>query len=134
MTRFYLRHMRFAPSLGQNLTSMSLPQVQQNGDFLQYASQQLRRDPEVVMAAVKNKGYAMKYAGPELVEDPAFMMKVVTECSRTYKYAGVKAYDFSPLEYAQSNVRKNRTIVMEAVTRQVFFCSFTCAVPYMPAC
>ncbi|MGB1597148.1 MAG: DUF4116 domain-containing protein [Promethearchaeia archaeon] len=113
---------------------MSLPQVQQNGDFLQYASQQLRRDPEVVMAAVKNKGYAMKYAGPELVEDPAFMMKVVTECSRTYKYAGVKAYDFSPLEYAQSNVRKNRTIVMEAVTRQVFFCSCTCAVPSMPAC
>ena len=69
----------------------------QNGDFLQYASAKLRRDPDVVMAAVKNKGYAMKYAGAELVEDPSFMMKIVHECSRTYKYAGIKAYEFSPL-------------------------------------
>jgi hypothetical protein len=57
----------------------------------------MRRDPDVVLAAVANKGYAMKYAGPELVEDPAWMMKVVQECSRTYKYAGIKAYEFSPL-------------------------------------
>lgn len=57
----------------------------------------MRRDPEVVLAAVKNKGFAMKYAGAELVEDASFMMKVVNECSRTYKYAGIKAYEFSPL-------------------------------------
>jgi len=40
----------------------------QNGDFLQYASLKMRRDPDVVLAAVQNKGYAMKYAGAELVE------------------------------------------------------------------
>jgi hypothetical protein len=71
-----------------------------SADFLQYASVRMRRDPDIVMAAVKNKGYAMKYAGAELVEDPGFMMKIVTECSRLYKYAGVKAYEFSPLGIA----------------------------------
>jgi len=163
----------------------------QNGDFLQYASAKMRRDPEVVMAAVQNKGYAMKYAGAELVEDPSFMMKIVMECSRTYKYAGIKAYEFSPLgmgpacpyrclcispgmkrealfaivylpstrgdwklgrevewreggrgggtctgrhadrltcrgdtEYAQSNIRKNKAIVAEAVARQPFSLCF----------
>lgn len=101
-----------------------LDMVKQNGDFLQYASVRMRRDPDIVMAAVKNKGYAMKYAGAELVEDPGFMMKIVTECSRLYKYAGVKAYEFSPLEYAQTNVRKNRAIVLEAVTRQAFSLCF----------
>lgn len=135
-----------------------LDMVKQNGDFLQYASVRMRRDPDIVMAAVKNKGYAMKYAGAELVEDPGFMMRIVTECSCLYKYAGVKAYEFSPLgivallfapladaaakctiamfcsvctdgamcqtEYAQTNVRKNKAIVLEAVTRQAFSLCF----------
>ena len=75
----------------------SLASCSQNGDYLQYASTQMRRDPDVVLAAVKNKGFAMKYAGPELVEDAAFIMKVVQECSIGYKYAGVNGYQFTPL-------------------------------------
>ena len=39
-------------------------------DALRYASQELRGDREVVLAAVRQNGVALRYASPELKDDP----------------------------------------------------------------
>ena len=40
--------------------------VRQNGNALQYASQELTRDREVVMEAVRQNGWALQFASEEL--------------------------------------------------------------------
>ena len=46
-----------------------LEAVKQDGDALQYASEELRADREVVMEAVKQNAYALFYASEELQDD-----------------------------------------------------------------
>jgi hypothetical protein len=50
-----------------------LAAVKQDGYALQYASEELKKDKEVVLAAVKQNGYALKYASEELKKDKEFM-------------------------------------------------------------
>ena len=44
--------------------------MKQHGLALQYASEQLRGDREVVLAAVKQKGRALCFASEQLQNDP----------------------------------------------------------------
>ena len=46
-----------------------LAAVQQNGLALQYASEDLRKDRDVVLAAMEQNGYAIEHASPELKAD-----------------------------------------------------------------
>ena len=50
--------------------------VKNNGSALQYASDELQADKEVVLMAVKQNGYAINYASEELKNDPEFMKEV----------------------------------------------------------
>ena len=45
-------------------------------EILYHASEKLRADREVVLAAVKDSGYALVYASEELKNDPEFMKEV----------------------------------------------------------
>jgi predicted RNA-binding protein (virulence factor B family) len=47
-----------------------LAAVQQNGYVLEYADESFKKDKEVVLAAVQQNGNALKYADESLQNDP----------------------------------------------------------------
>ena len=73
-----------------------------NGHALQYTSDDLRSDREVVIAAVKQNGVALEYASRELLSDRDFMLAAVGQ-------------DGATLEYASDELRADREIVIAAV-------------------
>ncbi len=58
--------------------------VDENEISLEYASEELRNDREIVLEAIKNSGYAILYASEELQKDRNFIMKAVKECGYIY--------------------------------------------------
>ena len=61
--------MEYASEELRNDKEVVLEAVKKYGDALQFASEELRNDKEVVLEAVKENGNAIKYASPELQED-----------------------------------------------------------------
>ena len=51
---------------------------------IEYASEELRADKEVVMAAVKNDGFALEYASDELKADKELVMLANSEIGENY--------------------------------------------------
>lgn len=51
--------------------------VKQNGFALEYASERLKDDPEIVKTAVNNHGLALNYASPRLQDDPEIVKEAV---------------------------------------------------------
>ena len=49
--------------------------VAQNGYALEFVSEQLQNDREVVMTSLPNKGLALKFASKELQSDPEVVMQ-----------------------------------------------------------
>ena len=67
---------------------------------IEYASEKLRSDKEIVLAAVKNDGCALEYASEELKADAEIVLAAV-------KNNGIA------LEYASKKLKADKTIVME---------------------
>ena len=60
-----------------------MAEVSNNGRALQYASEELKADKEVVMAAVTNDGLALQYASEELRADKEVVKPFIkTHCFR----------------------------------------------------
>ena len=76
--------------------------VHQNGVSLEYASEELRTDREVVLAAVHQNGVALEYASEELRTDREVVLAAVHQ-------NGVA------LEYASQELRTDREVVLAAV-------------------
>ena len=72
------------------------------GGALEHAVNNLKKDKEIVLAAVKKRGYALEYAHKSLKKD----REIVLEAVKEEGYA---------LEYADRKFRKDREIVLEAV-------------------
>jgi predicted RNA-binding protein (virulence factor B family) len=64
-----------------------LKAVKQNGDSLQYASEELKNDKEVVLEAVKQYGRSLLYASEELKNDKEFVLEVVKQNGDSLEYA-----------------------------------------------
>jgi hypothetical protein len=62
--------------------------VKQNGWALEYASEELKRDREVVMEAVKQEGTALQYASEELRGDREVVLEAVKQDGWALQYAG----------------------------------------------
>ena len=76
-----------------------------NGSLnLRHASEELRNDREIVLAAVSQYAYALEYASEELRNDREIVLAAVSQ----YAYA---------LEYASEELRNNREIVLAAVSQ-----------------
>ena len=56
-----------------------LAAVKQNGPALTYADESLKKDKEVVWAAVKHFGYALQYASEELRVNEEFIAECLKE-------------------------------------------------------
>ena len=61
-----------------------LKAVNQNGRYLEYASNELKNDKEVVLVAVNKKGWALQYASNELQKDMD-ILKVYLDCKYNNK-------------------------------------------------
>ena len=64
-----------------------LAAVQQDGDALQHASEELRADREVVLAAVKQHGYALRFASDKLQADEEVVLAAVEQNGNALQYA-----------------------------------------------
>jgi hypothetical protein len=53
---------------------------------LEYATEELRGDREVVLAAVQQNGRALEYASTELQKDPEVMQAAVQQNCRELEY------------------------------------------------
>ena len=94
---------------------------------LKTASEELKNNPEVVMAAVKQNYHALKYASEDLKSNSEFMLEAVKLNYNVLEYAGeemksnsefvleaVKQNGFA-LEYASEELKSDPEIVMAAV-------------------
>ena len=82
-----------------------LAAVKQFGNALEYASKELRADREIVLAAVKRNGWALRFASKELRADRQFVLAAVK--------AGGDALQFASVE-----LRADREVVLAAVAQR----------------
>ena len=75
----------------------------QNGNALQYVSDELKNDKEVVLAAITEDGRALEYASDELKNDKEVVLAAVTQYGRA-------------LEYASDELKNDKDVVLAAVT------------------
>jgi lambda repressor-like predicted transcriptional regulator len=61
--------------------------VEQNGNALEHASEELKADKEIVMAAVKENGYVLRDASEELKADKEIVMAAVEQNGDAFDYA-----------------------------------------------
>ena len=79
-----------------------LAAVKEDGWALQYASEELQRDPDIVVAAVKHNGWTLQSASEELRRDRDFLLAAVSLSG-------------CALKFAADNIRCDRAVVLAAV-------------------
>ena len=101
--------------------------VEKNGCALEYASDALRADREVVMAAVSYYGWALEYASEELRKDRDIVMAAAEKdaCALMFASLALRAdpevvmaavsKHGEALQYASEALRADREVVMAAV-------------------
>ncbi len=104
-----------------------LTAVQQNGDALYSAPEELQADKEVVLAAVKNYGHALVYAAEELQTDKEIVLAAVEQngdvldstadelkADKEIVLAAVQSDGYA-LEYAAEELQADKEVVLAAV-------------------
>ena len=99
------------------------------GKLLKYASQELKADREIVLAAIKNHGCSLEYASEELKTDREVVLAAIKNNGESLKYASeelktdrelvlaaVKNKGWS-LVYASQELKADREIVLAAVKK-----------------
>jgi hypothetical protein len=111
-----------------NLSSKALLiAVNQNGFALQYATEEQKNDPNIVLAAVKKNGEVLEYASESLKNDPNIVLAAVSNCGDAIKYASEELKndhriafaavkkDGYLLQYVPKNLQNEPQIVLAAV-------------------
>ena len=106
-----------------------LATVQQDGGALYYASNELKKDREVVLVAVKQYGEALKFASNELKKDREVVLAAVKQdglallfasdelrADKDVVLAAVKKHGLA-LKHASDELRKDRNFILEAVDK-----------------
>lgn len=88
------RELEFASDLIKKDPVIVMAAVQQNGAALEYADPELRKDPAIVMAAVQSNGLALQSADPELKKDREIVMAAVRQDGRALEYADPEVLPF----------------------------------------
>ena len=108
----------------------TLPKKLQMRAALQYASEELKKDKDVVMVAVAQNGLALEYASDELKNDKEVVMAAVTQKGLALQYASAElkndkevvlaavAQNVLALKYASDDLKNNdKDVVMAAVAQ-----------------
>jgi len=106
-----------------------LAAVAQNGHALDYASEELKADMEVVLAAIAQNGCALDYASKELKGDKEFVLAAVAQngCALAYASKELKAdkevvlaavaQNGYALMYASKELKGDKEVVLAAVAQ-----------------
>ncbi len=100
-TKKYLP-LKYVPADLKKNKEIVLAAVKKKGLTLQYAHEDLKKDREIVLAAVKQKGLALQYAHEDLKKDKEVVL------------AAVKQNGWA-LEHAHEDLKKDKEIVLAAV-------------------
>ena len=84
----------------------ALGALKQNGRALQYAAQEMKADPAIVLTAVRQNGQALEYADTEMKADRYMVLEAVMQNPRA-------------LDHAAKEMRRDHDIVLEAVYREL---------------
>ena len=84
--------LEFASDELKNDKEIVLLAISQYGEALYYASDELRNDKEIVMAAIKQDGEVLEYASNELRKDKEFILQVVAISTYACKYSLLEGY------------------------------------------
>ena len=71
----------------------ALKTVKQNSYSIQYLSDELRNDREIVLMAVKQNGYLIQYLSDELKNDREIVLEAVKQDGRLIKYLSDEIYE-----------------------------------------
>ena len=86
--------------------------VRRDGQWLQYAAEHLKRDREVVLAAVSQNEFALRYADEELMtKDKEVMLAAVSKYGMW-------------LEYASAELQADKEVVLAAVSQNGYALGF----------
>ena len=111
-----------SPEYGEALRA-----VERDWRALQYASEELKGDREVVMAAIKHTSWALEYASEELKGDREVVMAAVRQTGRALQYASAELkgdrevlmkaikQTWEALQYASAELKGDREVVMASV-------------------
>ena len=92
-----------------------LEAVKKNGGALQYASNDLKKDREVVLEAIKNAERSLRYASPKLKNDKNFILEIIR------KSKSDKIFSYIP-----ENLQNDKDILLEkrvnAVIERISLC------------
>lgn len=103
---------RSAVAATQNNRATVLAAVARDGRALEYASDELKNDREIVLAAVKQThGRALEHASDELRNDRSFMLKAIEMDATCFKYA-------------TEDQRSDRELVLAAVSQLGFMLAY----------
>ncbi|TQC54492.1 DUF4116 domain-containing protein, partial [Mycoplasmopsis cynos] len=94
--------MQFASEELKKDREVVLEGVKQDGFVLRYASQELKKDREIVLEAVKRNGYALQFASEELKKDKAVGLETVMQ-------------DYNALEVVSEELKKDREFISEII-------------------
>ena len=98
-----------------------------DGRFLQYASEKLKDDREIVLAAVTKSGSALEFASDKLKDDKEIVLTAVTNRGYSLQYASTKLKDDKEivlvavtnggfaLQYASDKLKDDKEIVLAAL-------------------
>jgi len=99
----YIHKLAFASDDIRNDKDVVMAAVSKDGSALEFASDDLKNDKEVVMAAVSNDGRALRYASEDLQNDKEVVMAALSNDGRA-------------LEYASDDFKNDKEVVMTAVS------------------
>ena len=71
----------------KDLKSWVYDKVARNGLTLEFASEELRNDKEIVLKAVQNRGSALQYASDELKNDREIVLEAIKFDKEAIQYA-----------------------------------------------
>jgi hypothetical protein len=84
-----------------------LEAVRNNGDSLEFASDELNNDKNIVLEAVMENGFSLEFASDELKNDKNIVLEAVKRDGRS-------------LEYASDELKNDKSIVLQSVKSSTF--------------
>ena len=98
--------LQYASQSIRNDKDVVLPTIKKHPDDLRYVSDELRSDKDVVLASVTKKGYQLSYAGPKLQDNEQIVRAAVTQCPES-------------LRHASERLRGDKDIVQIAIAKNI---------------
>lgn len=96
-------------------------------DVLRYASEDLRSDPEIIHAAIKENRAPLKYATDKLLSNYTFMIGIIKQYYDGVEYIGenlrsnpdfiveAQKYNSNTIKYADLSLRSNETFMLKFI-------------------